>query len=258
MNTLFCLGFLFVAATDTPSYPFSLLPSPQYKEVNNWILWDKQYEKEQKVHSTIEVDSFFLNGGKLTIQATVDDSEAQSKNVIRLYKNQEWIQAFENEMITPGFYPKYISAHSVKIGDLNDDGLQDFRILYDPLTNGLSLRFKVMYFIQQPTGRFIKYSFNQQFEDKTIPLEYDFNGDGVSELLSIDLVSIGNHNYWRFQVYEIFGDELRCASKEVGYPIFIQFKNVQNFSQYTEVVLEEMEQCSTENELPYSKDNGRF
>lgn len=258
MNTLFCLGFLLVVATDTPSYPFSLLPSPQYQEVDNWIILDKQYEEERKVHSTIELDSFFSDGCKLTIQATADDSEAQSKSVIRLYKNQEWIQAFDKELIIPGFYPKYISSHSVKIGDLNDDGLQDFRILYDPLTNGLSLRFKVMYFIQQPTGRFLRYSFTQQFEDKTIPLEYDFNGDGSFEFLSVTLVSIDDHSYWRFQVYELAGEEWSCVSKEVGYPILVQFKDAQNFEEYVGVVPEEILECPSQNENVYTEDKGRF
>lgn len=258
MNSLFCLIFSFVSAIDSPAYPFSHFHNPDYEQFDNWRTWDRQDLSDKKVHTTIEVDSFFTEGGKLTIQVTADHSEAQSRNVIRLYKNKEWMQAFEKELGFPVMNPRYMASNPVKVADLNGDGLPDFRILYDPHSNGLSLGFNVMYFIQQPTGRFIRYSVNQLFEDKAMPLEYDFNYDGAFEFLSINLVSIGSHNYWRFQVYEFVDDEFRCVSQQFGYPIFIQFKHVQNFMKYTGVVPEGLLQCPLENGPAYKIDKGRF
>lgn len=230
MITLF-LGMITLFTGEFSQYPFDQYPKPEFTKHNNWQVWDR-YETEKKVHLTLEIDSFFAGGERLTIQTTVENAGGNEKNTIRLYKGSQVFQAFENECKIPGYYPSFINAFSVKSADLTGDGLTDFKIIYDYHSNGISASFRIMYFIQSKEGKFIRYSFDQMFEDKEIDTERDFDMDGDFELLHVSLQEFKGHSYWCFNILDFDEALIQNTSEKYDYPIFIQFKIRRNYLKF--------------------------
>jgi hypothetical protein len=207
-------------------YPFDRFKRPGFKSYNNWKLIEK--ENEKKIHQTVTIPKFFADSVALTIQFTIDNSDKVRKNIIRIYKGKKTIQSFRIDRVD--YMPPYISAHPVKVADLNGDSLLDIKITYDYYSNGLSLSYRPIYLIQNDQGSFTKYSFDNMYEDR-LDFERDFDNDGAFEIQSVQLFQENNHSYWRFNVFKITDAGLVDISDKVGYPIFIQFLKKRNHKQ---------------------------
>ncbi|NOS94326.1 MAG: hypothetical protein HOP30_20625 [Cyclobacteriaceae bacterium] len=220
---LFLLTYL-LAHVANAQYPFDQFESPPFKSYSNWKLFENK--AENKIHQTITIPAFYADSSELTIQFTSDRSKKEAKNIIRNYKGKKTIQRFDSEEVD--FLPFNTSRHPIKVADLNGDSLIDIKITYDYNTNGLSLSYRPIYLIQQENSTFIKYSFDNQYEDR-IDFERDFDKDGTFEIQSVGMFGQNNHSYWIFQVYKITPSGLVEISERVSYPIFIQFLNKRNY-----------------------------
>lgn len=225
-NILLLISVLTTTTLAWGQYPFDKFDRPNFRSYNDWKLIDKK--DENKIHQTLTIPKFFIDSIALTIQFTVDNSTEETKNIIRIYKGKETIQSFKNDKVD--YMPPYVSAHPIKVADLNGDSLLDIKITYDYYSNGLSLSYRPIYLIQNDKGLFTKYSFDNMYEDR-LDFERDFDNDGTFEIQSVQLVQNNNHSYWGFTVFKITDQGLVDISDKIGYPIFIQFLNKRNYRQ---------------------------
>jgi hypothetical protein len=225
-NLLPALLLLITNALALAQYPFDKFERPDFKSYNDWKFIEKKDEK--KIHHTMTIPNFFADTAALTIQFTMDESSKQTQNVIRIYKDDKTIQSFRNDVVD--YIQFYISRHPVKVADLNGDSLRDLKITYDYNSNGLALRYRSMYLIQNENRSFTKYSFDNQYEDR-IDFERDFDNDGNFEIQQVGLVSQNDHSYWRFSVFKITDRGLIDISDRLDYPLFIQFLKRRNHRQ---------------------------
>lgn len=182
-----------------------------------------------KVHETIRIPHFFDDHSDLTLQFTIENYAGAKKeiNIVRIYKGGKTLQSFRKGNAA-SFWPYHVTSQPVKVADLNGDGRKDLRVLYDYHGNGLSLRYRLIYFIQDKNNTFKKYAFDCSFDDR-IDLERDFDHDGKFEIQSVTLFNQNHHNYWCFRVFQLRDEGLVEVSDRLNYPLFIQFLHKRNY-----------------------------
>lgn len=205
-------------------YPFDTLPKPSWVFHNRWKTVENA--SQQKVHETITIPNFYPDSVSLTLQFTLESAGEVTVNILRIYKGNKIIQSFRNEKVD--YYPGYTSSFPLRVGDITGDGRLDVKIIYDYHTNGLGLRHRPIYLLQQEDGRFIKYSFSNSFI-KRLDMERDFDGDGTFEIISVDLLHYQSHSYWQFDILKPKNQQLINENKKYGYPLYVQFLHRDNF-----------------------------
>lgn len=128
------------------------------------------------------------------------------------------------------------------IGDINGDGLKDFKIAYPNNGSGLAgSLIKKIYLFNLGKNKFQKIS----FVDFAWDYERDFNGDGKFELFGQSYLSYQNHAYWVYDLYSYQKGKLVNVSKTYNYPIMIQFLgSKENYKITNKVPRNQMKQFS--------------
>lgn len=179
MRTLLILSTLIIfTLTSKGQYPFEKYLAVKYSIYHDWKIYDRA-EDEKKVHSTLTIPNFFGNNDSLTIQLTSFTDHCWDNSIIRVFQNKQQTQKFVEDMI---FNPAGLDT--VRVADINGDGLMDVKIVSPYLGNGIaSLNVKVIYLFQRQDHSFNKIS----FDDKSYPNipERDFDRDGNYEIITI-------------------------------------------------------------------------
>jgi hypothetical protein len=225
-KTLLLMSLLPIVISVNAQYPFDKFAKPDFKLYDSWKLIEKPDDK--KIHLTVSIPNFYADSIRLTIQFTFNDSKQHTENILRIYSGNSTIQSFRHDVVD--YMPNHISSYPLKIADLNGDNLLDIKIVYDYHSQGLHLSYRLIYLLQQKDGTFIKYSFDNMFEER-LDFERDLDNDGTFEILSVTLVGIEGHNYWRFDVFQLDGENLVDANAKFDFPVFIQFLKKRNYTQ---------------------------
>ena len=108
------------------------------------------------------------------------------------------------------------------IADFNADGIPDikFRIYTGGNGSAALLNYKVFLISQQNKYRVFS------FVDFSAEKEYDFNKDGIAEIIGCTTTNYNGHNYWVYNVYNWKNGALVMVSKDFGYPLWtkVDFK----------------------------------
>lgn len=229
--TIFVLTFL--TWTAKGQFPFEKYPAIKYKSYNDWKTYDKT-EKEKKVHSTLTIPKFYDNGDTLTIQLTSFTDHWWDNSIIRVFRNKtETQKIFENMAFNP------VGLDTLRVVDINGDGLQDIKIISAYMGNGTAaLNVKVIYLFQQPDQNFTKISFADKMSNNRP--ERDFDGDGNYEIITMNLVGHENHSYWVFNIFNYNNGGLVNSNIKDNYPIMIQFLYRDNYEITNKISREKM------------------
>jgi hypothetical protein len=223
MRTLLTiLALTFLTWTAKGQFQFEKYTAIKYKSFNDWKTYDKT-EKEKKVHSTLTIPNFFDNGDTLTIQLTSFTDHWEDNSIIRVFRNKtETQKLFENMAFEP------ISLDTLRIADINGDGLQDIKIISAYMGNGTAaLNVRVIYFFQLPDNSFKKISFADKMSENR--QERDFDGDGNFEIITMNLIGHEDHSYWLFNIFNYKNGGLVNVNTKDNYPIMIQFLYRDNY-----------------------------
>jgi hypothetical protein len=193
--------------------PYEKYPSIKYKEGKNW----KIYKKEKKTDFTLNIPDFFNNKDPLTLQITSFVDKFDS-SIVRIFWNKKQIQ----KLIEPIFFDDInFTASPIIIDDINGDGLKDIKLTVSYKGCGLaSMNVRSIYLFQKQNSLFNKISFLTKLGYENNP-ERDFVKDGNYEILVMNLVSYGEHNYWAYNLFNYDGDKLINVNQKDDYPILI-------------------------------------
>jgi len=243
---LIFLTLVTVSLSAKAQYPFEKFPAPEYEVYNDWKIYDKS-DKEQKIHSTLTIPGFFDNKDTLTIQLTSYTEHNWENSIIRIYNNKTLSQKITENM---GFNPAGLDT--VKVADINGDGLADIKIVTPYFGCGLAaLNVRVIYLFQKPEKSFIKIS----YDDKMSPnrQERDLNGDGNFEIITMNLVGVEDHNYWTFNVFSFNGEDLINVNSSYNYPIMIQYLFRDNYEITKKISREKMKEFALDTPEEYNR-----
>lgn len=217
---IFVLTFL--TWTAKGQFPFEKYPAIKYKSYNDWKTYDKT-EKEKSVHSTLTIPKFYDNGDTLTIQLTSFTDHWWDNSIIRVFRNKtETQKIFENIAFNP------VGLDTLRVADINGDGLQDIKIISAYMGNGTAaLNVKVIYLFQKPDQNFAKISFADKMSNNRP--EQDFDSDGNYEIITMDLVGHEKHSYWVFNIFNYNNGGLVNSNIKDNYPIMVQFLYRDNY-----------------------------
>lgn len=206
--------FIAASINADAQYQFESYPGVKLKSYYNW----KTYDSEKKVDNTSTVSGFFGNGDEITIQLTSFKEHWWKNSSIRIFQNKKQIGLLnENVAFNP------TALDSLRVGDLNNDGLQDVKIVYSYMSNGLGLNCRVIYLLQKPDFSFAEISFEDMMDYGKERRERDFDNDGNFEIITMDLQGYKSHNYWVFNLYNIVDYKLINANHKGNYPIMVPF-----------------------------------
>jgi len=135
---------------------------------------------------------------------------------IILYQQNKVLQKLQ----VPFWFRHILPA--AEIADFNGDGIPDikFRIYTGGNGSAALLNYKVFLMSQQNKYRVFS------FVDFSAEKEYDFNKDGIAEILGCASTNYNGHNYWVYNVYNWKNGALVMVSKDFGYPLWtkVDFK----------------------------------
>lgn len=213
-------------------YDFEKYPAINYQTYSQW----KITETSENAVSSLNIPNFYKNGESLKLELTSSKKNWFENSIIKIYRNNQMEHNFHENM---GFNP--IAMDSVRVADINGDGLSDIKILVPYMGNGTAaMNVKVIYFFQQNNQRFIKVSFDdKQSENRS---ERDFNGDGNYEIITMQLISIENHSYWNFNLFNFSKGEIVNVNSQHDYPILVQFLEKENFKITNRIPRQKMKQ----------------
>jgi hypothetical protein len=223
MRTLLLLILVLCTGILKGQYPFEKYPAIKYKAYNDWKTIDRSKEKEKDVQNTLTIPNFYDNSDTLTIQLTSFTDHFWDNSVVRVFRNKiEKQKIIENMAFNP------IGLDSVRVADINGDGLMDIKVVSPYMGNGTaSLNVKVIYLFQRQD-----HSFNViSFDDKSYPNrpERDFDNDGNYEIITMNLVGHEEHSYWLLNLFNYKNDELINVNSKANYPIMIQYLFRENY-----------------------------
>jgi len=217
---LILVCFICVFQNASAQYPFEKYPQLKLAAYDNW----KTSDKKDRIHSTSTISNFFSNGDEITIKLTSYKKNWEKNSSIQIFENKKQLIQMHEEI---AFNPTALD--SVRIGDVNNDGLKDVKLVFSHMTNGLGLGCRVIYLLQKPNLTFTKLSFNDMMDYRKDRRERDFDGDGNYEIITMNLRGYNGHNYWIFNLYNILNYKLVNVNHKDNYPIMIQFLNKENF-----------------------------
>ena len=204
-------------------YDFEKYPAIKYKEYKDWKIYDWS-ETKQSINFTITIKDFFSTGDSLTIQLTSYVSK-NKKSTIRIFKNTKQIQKIDEIM---QFNLSNVQFEPVRMADIDGNGLNDIKISIPYMGNGLAaMNYRIIYLFQTKNGEFLKISFDDKMEKNR--KEYDFDGDGNYEIITMNLNSYKNHNYWTFNLFEFKDGKLENVNYKANYPVMVQFLYKKNY-----------------------------
>jgi len=216
-------------------YPFEQFSAIKYKDFDDWKIYDKS-EEVKNVHATLTIPGFYDNSGSLSIQLTSFTDQWCGNSIVRVFRNKTETQKFtENIPFNP------VGLDSVRVADINGDGLMDVKIVIPYMGNGTaSLNVRVIYLFQRPDQSFNVISFN----DKSYPNlpERDFDGDGNYEIITMNLTGYENHSYWVFNLFNYKDNGFKNVNSKLNYPIMIQYLFRENYELTNRISREKMKQ----------------
>lgn len=112
------------------------------------------------------------------------------------------------------------------ISDYNSDSINDLKIYFSYMTNGLGLSTRVIYLLQNKNYMFTKIAYDDLIAENKI--ERDMDADGKYEIITKSLVTYKNHSYWVYNIFNISNYGLTNANKVFDYPIMIRFLHKKN------------------------------
>lgn len=119
------------------------------------------------------------------------------------------------------FWFRHIMPNA-EIADFNADGIPDikFRIYTGGNGSAALLNYKVFLMSQQNKYRVFS------FVDFSAEKEYDFNKDGIAEIIGCTTTNYKGLNYWVYNIYNWKNGALVMVSKDFGYPLWtkVDFK----------------------------------
>ena len=232
--------FIFTVAvcfSSRAQYDFEKFPAIKYKTYD----W-KTIELENKVNHILLIPEFFKNRKTLNIDLTYFIEPAKNSE-IKVWGFSSKIVTFQEDIpFTP------IGLDSLRIADINGDGLKDLKISSYYMGNGLaSLNIRIVYLFQQIDGNFLKTSYDDKMGDNRV--ERDFDNDRNFEIITMTLQNHKNHNYWLFNIYNFLYGKLVNVNSKANYPIMVQFLEKETFKTTTNLSRKEMKKY----EIPFPK-----
>jgi hypothetical protein len=206
-------------------YAFEKYPAVKFKTYSNW----KTIDTDKKVENSISIPNFFKKGKSLSIELNSSKDHWFENSVVKV-----GTQKFTENI---GFNP--IALDSIRVTDLNGDGLKDLKIIAPYMGNGTAaMNVRVIYLFQQKNESFVKISFNdKQYNNRS---ERDFDGDGNYEIITMQLLGFEEHSYWSFNLFNFVNGKLISVNKKYNYPIFVPFLFKETFKTTTKVSRKEM------------------
>ena len=225
MMKFLTIVFLIVGGKAFSQYPFEKFKSPSIKNYRF-----EMHEQDRHLIYSCEVNNFYNNQQSLKIIVN-GDLEDYQKTYIKI----DSIKYFEE-----------IPAHGTNdllVGDFNGDGLKDIKLSVFYMGSGLaSMRIRILYFFQMANRKFTKVSYDDMQGDNR--LERDINGDGNFEIITMNLNSYKQHNYWTFNAYNFVNNKLICVNEKVDYPIMVKFLYNENFKITADLTRKQMKKFS--------------
>lgn len=211
-------------------FDFEKYKAIKYNAYSDW----KIQEDDNKAVSTIELKDFLKKKENIKLQLTSFKEHFFENSEIKIFiNNLEKYKIIENMMFNP------ISLDSLRIMDINNDGLNDIKIIAAYMGNGTaSMNVKVIYLIQQANNKFLKISFDDKQSENRI--ERDFNGDNIFEIITMSLLQYKKHSYWNFNLFNIQKNKLINMNKKNNYPILVQFLEKENYVITSKISRKEM------------------
>lgn len=208
------LVFFFIFSTFIASaqYPFEKFNTPKTEKY--------VFKQEFNGHFEMEIPSFYSNGDNLELRFSYKNDE--DSTTIKILRNNNIIKSCDGSLLIHLLDTMYVA-------DINGDGLKDIKLIISTGSCGIaSLNKNVIYLFQKQNNDFILISFNDMINEGRS--ERDFNKDGNYEIITMNLESYKNHNYWTFNVFNFKNDTLVNVNSKYNYPIMIQFLNRENYS----------------------------
>lgn len=219
MTKLQILGILiFFSITIRGQYSFEKFSAIKSKEYNNW----KTTENGKQITNTLTLPDFFQKGENLIIKLTSYSGHWSENSLVEIFCKSSQTQKFSENV---NFNP--IGLSSIKVIDINSDGLKDIKIIENYMGNGTaSLNIRIIYLIQKSNRKFERISFDDKEGENT--LERDFDSDGNYEIITKTLETFENHSYWIFNLYNYKKSGLVNVNMKSNYPIMVQFLDRNN------------------------------
>lgn len=203
---------IYISFSAKAQYDFEKYPSIQY-DIYEW----ENIELEKSIIHKIDIPNFYKNSDSLNLKLIYFNNSVQDSEI--LISKQKF---YEDIPFT------LIGLDSLRIADINGDGLKDLKIISYYMGNGLaSLNVKVVYFFQDTNRRFIKIAYDDKMGDNRS--ERDFDNDGNFEIITMKLQHHKNHNYWLFNIYNFLDNKIMNVNNKANYPIMIQLLNSETF-----------------------------
>ncbi|MDR6967772.1 hypothetical protein J2X31_001784 [Flavobacterium arsenatis] len=220
------LGFIFFLVNIVSvkaQYDFENYPKIKFKDYQ----WDFTELEDKFVHK-IDVPNFYNNSKPLSVEIKYFAGISRNSEI-----NISGTIYQEDIPFTP------IGLDSLRIADVNGDGLNDIKIISYYMGNGFaSLNVRVIYFFQEENGKFIKIAYNDKMG--TNRFERDFDGDGNFEIITMKIQNHKNHNYWLFNIYDFIEGKLKNVNSKANYPIMIQILDNETFKITNKLSRQEM------------------
>ncbi len=222
--------FLIVTLTVNAQYSFEKFEAVKTQKFT--------FKDEFKGYYEMNMPNFFNDGAALKLNFSYKNDE--DSTTIKLYRNNKIIKVFDGKILIH-FLDK------IYVADINGDGLKDIKLIIPYGGCGIASLFKnVLYLFQKLNNDFTLISFDDMIEkDRT---ERDFDNDGNYEIITMNMNSYKNHNYWTFNVYSFLDDALVNVNSKYSYPIMIQYLSRENYSVTKNLTQEQMK--SFEKKLP--------
>lgn len=228
MKPLIYVLFLFFSFSAFAQYPFEKYPALKYTKIPFTIIQANKKSPKKAV-------ALYKNY-RVEMRETISGND--SCNLLLYFKNKliKKTGAALEAMYAGESYP-------LLVGDINGDGLLDFKFSYPNNGSGLagSISWKI-YFFNKGNNQFREISFGDFYEN--ISGEYDFNHDGTYEIVSQSHVAYKNHSYWVFNLYNYVNGNLINVNRKYHYPIIIQMLYKDNYKITDKISRQKMEQFS--------------
>lgn len=211
-------GIIFLALTgygqqkkDNPSFFFATSKPLVYQkakisQVIDTTIENKLLQIQVKGIKGLAIDQIHLQ----ELEQTTEASQ------IILYQQNKVVQKLQ----VPFWFLHILPA--AEIADFNGDGIPDIKFRIYTGGNGSAALLNYKVFLMSKQNKYRVFS----FVDFSAEKEYDFNKDGIAEILGCTTTNYNGHNYWVYNVYNWKNGSLVMVSKDFGYPFWtkVDFK----------------------------------
>lgn len=216
-------------------YPFEKYPVLHYKACNEWKTTDRLGEKEKEVISILSLPGFYDNSDTLAIELTSFADHYWDHSIVRLLRNHTEVKKTTEDI---AFNP--IALDTVRVADINGDGLQDVKIIVYYMGNGTaSLNVRVIYLFQQQDHSFTIISYDDKMESNRP--ERDVDGDGNYEIITMTLLRYEYLSYWLFNLFEYANHGLVNANQKANFHIMTQYLHRDNLDIINQISQDKIE-----------------